>query len=261
MSYPTGTPPHSSDTPRTREEHTGLIVAAIVVGLLIVAAIASIGLLVAAMPRLESWSESVLRPSCPEIPAGWTQAFLDDFSSADSGYWEAKVQDDENGRVAWNNTQGSFYAYAESKQGMISYVFRQATSYRDFYLNVDARQFGGTVDSSYGVVFHTEGETTADRGRYYFFISETQEFSIWRFEDQWTNLASWTYSDAIDPAETNHLMVMSQDSLYSFCVNGKFLDQFYDSHHPAGSLGFAIWMEDAGDQATYQFDNLEVYAP
>ena len=176
--------------------------------------------------------------------------YSDDFSDPESG-WDIREADDastvyQNGAyhitvndidwVAWGNP----YAY-----------------FTDFVLEVEATQVSGTDDNDVGVLLRY-----VDVDNFYRFeISGDGYYSFDLMEDdEWTTLIDWTDTPAIRQGNsTNTITVVCDGDLFTFYVNGEYLDECRDGTFAEGDIGLlAGTIEEA--PVHIAFDNVRVYA-
>jgi hypothetical protein len=107
-----------------------------------------------------------------------------------------------------------------------------------------------------GLLFHI------DEDQFYLFEVSGEYYSLWRsVPDGWTDLIDWTTSDVIRPGDSNLLgVLMLEDHIHLF-INDQLVAELTDTHYAAGVVGVAIGLEEAGDEGTFEFDNLLVTAP
>ena len=68
-------------------------------------------------------------------------------------------------------------------------------------------------------------------------------------------------STEIRPDDVNLLTVVSAGSHFLFFINGQPVGEVKDSELERGFAGVAIGLRKAGDQAVFEFDNFEIWAP
>lgn len=176
--------------------------------------------------------------------------YSDDFSDPSSG-WDIRQADDastvyQNGAyhitvnnidwVAWGNPYDEF---------------------TDFIVEVDATQVAGTDDNDFGVLVRY-----VDVDNFYRFeISSDGYYSFDMMQDnEWITLIEWTPSDAIRLGKrTNTITVRCEGDLFTFYVNGQYLDEYRDSTFASGDIGLlAGTIQEA--PVHIAFDNVKVWA-
>jgi hypothetical protein len=189
--------------------------------------------------------------------ASWPIVLSDKFD-AQTNDWETGETDDRFTTGSLTITGGKYRFDLKANDGFIWWSRSlDNTSTTDFYAAVDAQQIVGPTSADYGLVFRWQ------RGNYYYFeINESGQFSLslYYFE-KWETLVSWTSASAIRPGEVNRLAVGAEGSHFTFYVNGESVGEADDSRLPGGTVGVAVELSQAGDQAVFQFDNFEWRAP
>jgi hypothetical protein len=128
----------------------------------------------------------------------------------------------------------------------------------DFYLAVTARIGAGPEDGSCGLVFRRP-----DSSNYYVFrINDRKEYAFQaQIDDTPETLLDWEFSSAIQSGNFNRIGVMAEGPLFTFYVNDVPVAQAQDMRLKEGEAGVAIGLENAGDTATFEFDDFELRAP
>lgn len=237
--------------PKPSRRRTVWIIVAICLGLLALCAVVSA--LTYVVIRYVNQAEA--GPSCPDVPEDWSLTILDDFSVPDYSWPEAS-REDEYGTFRWEARDYIYSVEAAATDNNLDTIHRWGPILREFYLTVDLRQVRGGSNSYAGVVFH---QTHYDH--YSFIINGRQEFMVWLYHGHWIPLVEWTAEPAILQSGVNHLTVLDQGTHYAFCINGKLVQELDDDSRPLGYVGFVAGIEAPGDDASFEFDNLHVYAP
>jgi hypothetical protein len=68
-------------------------------------------------------------------------------------------------------------------------------------------------------------------------------------------------SSTVNSNGPNHLAIIDQDSKYIFLINGYSFISLGEDTLPTGPAGLMITMWNAGDQASWEFDNYELRVP
>jgi hypothetical protein len=133
------------------------------------------------------------------------------------------------------------------------------TPVSDFQLAVDAKQVSGAENAAYGVIFRSD----LGPERYYaFIINGKGQYAVYLSGVRVLNvLISWTDSSAIKPGEVNHLSVTGTGSHFALYINDNLVYEFDDEELKKGYVGITVGLEQADDEATVEFDNLELRAP
>ena len=146
---------------------------------------------------------------------------------------------------------------AKTKKGVHRWASPDIRELGDFYLAVDVQQKTAPEDSGSGSVFRIDNQT------YYHFIINTANkkyrFSV--YNDTWTTIVPYTFSEMIDPDGPNRIAVLAVGSHFTFFINDQEVDSAEDDTFRKGKPGVVINMINAGDHAIIEFDNFEVRAP
>jgi tRNA A-37 threonylcarbamoyl transferase component Bud32 len=193
----------------------------------------------------------------PAAASDWPIVLSDPF---DPNVNDWPVGDYSDERVTGNRlvTGGTYRWQAEALDGVIWWSIPDIASVSDFYLTAEARRVNGVEDGQYGVILRR-----ADRDNYGLFkIEDSQyfKFSV-RYEGEWETVVDWTEAPAIRPGEVNRLTVIAEGSHFTFYINDEYVGEASDDRLTRGQSGLAIELLDAGDAATFEFDNFEVRAP
>jgi concanavalin A-like lectin/glucanase superfamily protein len=189
--------------------------------------------------------------------AEWPLVLKDDFSQPDND-WETGKSDDRFSTGTVSITGGKYRFDLKANDGFIWWSRAiNNTSTTDFYAAVDAQQITGPTSADYGIVFRWQ------HGNYYYFkINESGQFALsLDYFEKWETLVNWTSASAIRPGEVNRLAVGAEASHFTLYVNGEQVGEADDSRLPGGTAGVAVELNQAGDQAVFQFDNFEWRAP
>jgi len=134
---------------------------------------------------------------------------------------------------------------------------REDTFTTDFYATVEARQISGTPEADYGLIFRHDGDNY-----YYFQVSDVGQYAVYRYEaGGWTELITWTATDAVRAGRINNLAVAGEGARFKFFINGQRVGETTDSRLAAGTVGVAVQLYNAGESAVFEFDNFEWRAP
>ena len=193
----------------------------------------------------------------PAVASDWPVVLSDPFGP-NVNDWPVGDYSDE--RVTGNRlvTGGTYRWQAEALDGVIWWSIPDIASVSDFYLTAEARRVSGVEDGQYGVILRR-----ADRDNYGLFkIEDSQyfKFSV-RHEGEWETVIDWAEASAIRPGEVNRLTVIAEGSHFTFYINDEYVGEADDDRLTRGQSGLAIELLDAGDAATFEFDNFEVRAP
>lgn len=200
-----------------------------------------------ATPVLSSAEGPVLSPV--EGPSGPLLLFEDDFSNSGSGWLEAA--DAESGQGYRN---GQFFFEVRSPDLIV--WDNAGGNFRDFVLEVEARQMSGALESSYGVLLRY-----IDDGNFYRFdLTGDGYYAVSKLEyGEWVTLVDWQESAHVKVrGEVNRIRVVCQGPRMTLYVNGGELASVEDSSFERGDVGlFASTFTDPNVEV--EFDNLEIW--
>lgn len=134
----------------------------------------------------------------------------------------------------------------------------------DFYLTAELKQASskpgilGGESGEAGILFRAGAE-----GYYLFAIDEGfREFHVYFQNGPGPGImVKSTHSEAIRAGETNRLTAIGQGSRFYFYINGEFVGSMDDSRSPRGKVGLEMNFIQEGQEATIEFDNVELRAP
>ena len=201
-----------------------------------------------------STSEVAERVRVIQETSRWPQLILDPFSENVNEWMDGDIDDDYatmllsiNGRYIWD---------AVAKQGFIWRVWPRSDVVRDFYLTVEAQNLSDNLDAQYGLIFRNNED-----GYFFLEVRDTQYFQVYSYaNNEWTELITSTYTEAIRPGGVNHLEIAAKDDVFYIVINNQFVGETTGSYPSRGQVGVAIGMSEAGEEAIIAFDNFELRA-
>ena len=197
---------------------------------------------------------------CPKIPSEWVKVMDNDFN-ANTYNWPLGKYTDEYSESNPKITKGllELSLKAFSNRGVYYYTFPALNiSPENFYFMSTVRQISGREDSRYGVIFRENG------GQHYFLsISNSGQFIVKSRNDAgaWKELWFGEHSGIIHPGENNQLVILGQDSHYTFCINQHVVGELDNEEHNLGGFGLGILVQHANDVSIFEYDDLIIYAP
>jgi len=186
----------------------------------------------------------------------WHVILADTFDSNDND-WLEESSDTEYALTTYTIVDGKYKWETTAHQSFIGWVRADMEPLSNFYLSVEIQQISGPASADYGVLFRED----EDSNFYYFAITDTGEYSLYLFFEEWDTLIDWTQTNLINPGEANRLTVIGEGSHFTFFINDQYLTEIENNQIPLGITGLAIELADEDDQATFEFDNLELRAP
>jgi hypothetical protein len=193
--------------------------------------------------------------SIAAIHADWPTVFEEAFVVNDE-VWPEFEEEDDLAKLSVAFLNGVYRWEARANDGFIWWSYPDMESLTDFYAEVEVIQIDGDTYGEMGLLFHI------DEDQFYLFEVSGEYYSLWRsVPDGWTELIDWTTSDVIRPGESNLLgVLMLEDQIHLF-INDQLVAELTDTHYASGVVGLAIGLEEAGDEGTFEFDNLFITAP
>ena len=182
--------------------------------------------------------------------------FAETFDSADNG-WQTGVVEDESGRGEVAIADGVYTLSVSGDQP--AYVERELPDreFSDFHLTVDITPHDAQEHYSYGVTFRQN----EDFESYVIELGNDGLYAIFLFTDKWVALEDWTFSEAIEPGQTNQLTIRAEGSRLTFLVNDRLLTTIEDDTLAAGTVGLVVETFAEGASARVNFDNLMIRKP
>ena len=196
-------------------------------------------------------SDSISAVTIPAV--GDRLLYQDDFRDPASG-WEAW----DDGGTSAKYVDGEYSLGVTLKNYMVWSYPATSTDFRDFAIEVDARQVEGSLDSTFGPIVRLQAE---EEQYYWFQISGDGYFSVELKEGgEWILLHGWEESDAIKQGldAINQLRVICYGDRFSFFVNGVHLIDVMDDTLRAGTIGLAAGAYKE-PPVVVRFDNMRVY--
>lgn len=180
--------------------------------------------------------------------------FQDQFVSGQTGDWF--LEGDELGGTSISGEQ---LIVSVNAPNTLQFATLREPMFDDFVLEVDARQRSGPADSSYGVLFRSNG---ADQF-YRFDVTGNGLYLAERrnADGTWTPLTGdWKSSAVINQGlnVANRLKVIANGPELSFFVNDILLEQVTDSTYSSGFIALDAGTF-AGANLQVSFDDLVVY--
>ncbi len=172
--------------------------------------------------------------------------------------WPTGNHDDDYGSLSRKVIDGKYQWQIAALKGVHWRGWPDTPSTSDFHATVEGQLVSGPKSATYGIIFRQgQGDSF-----YYFAVRETGEFAfLLKYQGQWQTLIGWTYSSAIRPDSANTITVIAENSLFTFYINNRYIAQFTDKSIASGKVGLAVDLDNAGDNATFEFDNFELRAP
>ena len=201
--------------------------------------------------------ESSIGSLTVEDVENWEVVFFDDFEEGVI-LWPVGEGSFEQGVFDKRMEDGVYRIYATAKfpsyYGETPWIYK---TFSNFSLSVEAGQISGLTNGDYGVSFRENKS-----GFYSFTIYDSGKFVIYiYFEGEWERLKVGQYIPSGGEYKPRKITVIARGSNFYCFVNDVFLTQFEDDRLLSGKVGVMIGLDNAGDQAVFEFDNFEVRIP
>lgn len=190
-----------------------------------------------------------------ESARNWPEFVVDLFDQP-AYEWPMSSENFSGGSITWSIEEGKYRWAASANKGFSYWIYPIQQPVGDFYLAVEVDHTGGTSDSEAGLIFHVN-----ERDYWCYLISgEGDLFIGLRINGEW-QLSMPMGSSHIYSGKPNQLAVISQNNYYLFLINGYNFMGIGEDALLAGPAGLMINLWNAGDQATWEFDNFELRTP
>jgi hypothetical protein len=183
----------------------------------------------------------------------WPVVIFDPFDDNQNEWIDGEIDDDY--AAIQVTIDGTYKWDAYAKQGFAWRVWPVSDFTNDFYLAVDAQNIGDNVNAQYGLIFRNN-----DDAYFYWEVIDTQSFRFFSYDGGWNELIGSTYTEAIQPGEMNHLVVVSKNDEYKFWINDQFVGQASGGFPSDGQAGVAIGLSYEGEESVIIFDNFVLRA-
>lgn len=183
----------------------------------------------------------------------------DDFEDANNpNEWATEPLDNQYGLVTPTLSNGRYVIDVEAKQSFIYYSSPDMDDVGDSYVAVSAHRTSGAENVDYGLVFQR-----SDDGYYYFGIADVGQYTLLRYDGEWTTLIDWTDTNTIRSGEVNRLSLRRVGNTLVLHINGEWVTTYEDTDSTikagVGGVGFQLY--DEGETAQFVFDDFEIRAP
>ena len=254
-----GVPPAPEYTPPKKKSRTGLWIGVGCLAVLVVVGVLVVGGGLWYRLQKEGSTSGATPSGGTTAPTSTVQPSIakgelllsDDFSDPNSG-WDVY----QGGEDVATYYEGGQYHIEVYKVNWVGWG-NPNCHFTDFVLEVDATQVAGPDDNDFGVLLrYVDGDNF-----YRFEISGDGYYSFDLLQDdEWVTLIGWNETPAIRQGNaTNRITVVCEGDLFTFYVNGQYLDEYRDSTFSEGDIGLLAGTIDEAP-VHIAFDNLAVYA-
>ena len=191
-----------------------------------------------------------------EARNSWKTQWVEPFTNNDGG-WSIDEERDEYS-VAKRSIEEQGYVWAiEALQGFYWIESPVSEVFEDFYISAELSQTTQGVGEQ-GILFRYIDTDNF----YYFSLCDTpQHYEAGRrVKGEWFVLISCQKSDAISMTGRNRLEIAGKENQFLLSINGQFVGELIDTHHPLGRIGVIVEMK-RDETNTYTFHNIELKTP
>lgn len=208
--------------------------------------------------QAEVTAQEAIRATAVATGSGWPLVLLDTFDS-NAHNWPSGSSSNELVTATESFINGKYHWDVKAHQDVhLAARLVDTSAVFDFYLCAEAQRISGPDDGSYGVEFRVHDANS----KYYFGIYNSRHFAFSLLHGgQWTRLVDLTPTSAIRAGEANRITVVAQGTHFAFFINDQFVAEADDDRLDSGTVGLAIELSKAGDEAVFEFDNFELRAP
>jgi len=186
-----------------------------------------------------------------EVARSWPLVFQDPFEE-DRDLWPIGVEDDELAKISWEIRDGKYIWEASAYGGFVWWGLPESEIVTDFYLEVEVQIISGPQDAEAGLVFRSDGEDSY----YNLGITNAGSYSLYLHSPAgWEAILDWTATSLIKPDQSNKLAVIALGEYFYFFINDSYLTTITDDRLSSGEAGLIIGLSQAGEEASWQFDN------
>jgi hypothetical protein len=195
--------------------------------------------------------------SCPTVPSEWPLIMNNEFDTNEYS-WSTGRDFDDYAYTQLEIVYGFLYYDVQAQQGTFSSTMPVANTLRDFYLSSTMRKIQGPLDAEYGIVFRSAGTQLFFLG-----IQDSGLVKV-HFRDvnyHWQDPIFEGYSQNVKIGESNNVVIFAQGQHYVFCINQVVVGEMDIIYAGFGQIGIGVELENAGDNAIVEYDDLIIYAP
>jgi hypothetical protein len=198
------------------------------------------------------------RQALSEQTVEWDIRIFDTYDTNSFGWMTGAQTNPELASISWSIDGGKYRWQAKANQGFVWWVTPQSDAYTDFYLKVSAQQNSQPSQGEYGLVFRQ----TSDDDYYLFEVNGSNEYALYLHSaGGWEALIDWTPHPAVLASEPNLLEVYAQGTYFVFNINSTFVADYSDERLSQGAVGLLVGLSNPGEEATWEFDDFELWAP
>lgn len=198
------------------------------------------------------------RQTLSEEVKKWQPLISDEFDDNLFGWVTGEQTNPELASMSWSISEGKYRWQAKANSGFVWWVTPQSDAFTDFDLAVSVEQDSLPDVGEYGLIFRQ----TSDNDYYLFELNGSGEYALFlNSADNWEALIDWTAHPSISAEGPNQLEVIAQGSYFAFDINDTFVADYSDERLSQGAVGILVGLSNPGDEATWEFDDLELRVP
>jgi hypothetical protein len=199
------------------------------------------------------FSFDVSEPQHPASPG--VLLFRDDFKT---DTWFTGSQEDELAAYQQNLVNSKYQWHVKAKESVSIKLCNTAMNLPDvFTLTANVRVVSGPKDTAYALVFNCKDYNNL----YFFTVSESGSYGFYKLQNgQWTTIIDNT-KITLTPGKQNSLQVVGGGGEYYLIFNGEYLTRVRDASFVNGGVGLGVELYNPGDEATVEFDDIQVNTP
>lgn len=196
---------------------------------------------------------------CEDTPySQWSETYSDTFDS-DKGWWSVGSLDDEYRTSTSSITDGKYRVEAYAKQTAAffdEYGFRQM-DISNFCMTAEFHHISGPDNAEMGVVFRY-----VDWGNYYYTgVSKSGRLMLGFMKNYELTTLVDLQATSFRPGQVNLFTVIADGSHISVYVNDQTIADIRDYTFQTGKLTGYVYLDQAGDEGVFEFDNFELRLP
>jgi hypothetical protein len=187
---------------------------------------------------------------------GFTRQYLDTYDVAED-YSVPDGFDDDYSRTRYAVEDGKYVWEVNAHQATFGHTDYNTPYQTNFYVSVEADYTSTDSGVQYGLMFRNN-----QKSYYVFIVTDNYMYGVFVLKNGlWITLIQSTPTAQLVQGASNRLTVVGQGSHFDFYINNVLVADLEDDTIPAGQVGVAIGLQQAGDHAVFEFDNLELRLP
>ena len=187
----------------------------------------------------------------------WQEIFSETFDENGHGWVEHTI-DTEFVNLTYEIKDGKYQWDAMAHKGFIEWITLPTKSVDDMFLTVEVSLGDHTGPSDYGIIFRSD----LGGNFYYFAVDSDNMYSLYKYyAGGWSTLIDRNSTSIIRKDEPNQLTVIAEGDHLMLFINDRFIADTHDDSIKQGTAALAIEIFQPDQQATFEFDNIELRIP